>query len=832
LSGSGKSTLAFDTLYAEGQRRYVESLSLYARQFLTRLEKPDVDLIEGLSPAIAIQSGTMAHNPRSTVGTVTEIYDFLRLLFSRIGIVHCPQCGDILSSQSVDQIIDHLFQLPDGLRLMVLSPVVRDQPGSHNRILKRLKREGFSRLRINDKLIDIDSVENLSAGTKNTIEVVVDRLVINDRIRNRLADSIELAFSLSGGLIYVELFSDDSVNPMDRLTFNEKAKCVRCGLDALQFSPANFSFNSPDGACPQCNGLGSLWKPDPIEDNLSGSPNNNIRNIGPQTQNAGMQSPCPSCSGARLRSESRAVTINRMPIHHLAALPVNKALIFFRSLDLPKQQRRIASPIIKSIIDRLEFLCDVGLSYLTLDRSAQTLSGGESQRIRLATQIGAKLTGVLYVMDEPSVGLHPRDNQKLLHLLGTLRDLGNTVLIVEHDPATIMAADHIIDMGPGAGDHGGRVIFQGPPQALVTAVDSLTGQYFSGRRQIEIPGKRRSGTGKFISLGGICHNNLKNISVSFPLGMLICVTGVSGSGKSSLVIDTLYPALRQKQFDSRLVCARHASSNGLEAIDKVIHIDQTPIGRSQRSNPATYTGLFALIRDLYAKTTDARVRGYGQSRFSFNAKGGRCEACKGEGVVKIEMQFLPDVYVSCDVCHGKRFNRETLEVYYKGRNIAQVLDMTVNQAMTFFQNIPSIKEKLQAMAEAGLGYIHLGQSARTLSGGEAQRMRLARELSKKSTGRTLYILDEPTTGLHMDDIRRLLMVLQRLVDSGNTVVVIEHNLDVIKCADHIIDLGPEGGDKGGYVLGCGTPETIAQLGNSYTGHYLQPVLKGERFRNA
>jgi len=826
LSGSGKSTLAFDTLYAEGQRRYVESLSVYARQFLTRMAKPEVDLIEGLSPAIAIEQSTMGHNPRSTVGTATEIYDYLRLLFSRVGVVHCHRCGNVISSISIDQILDSLFQFPNGLYLLLLSPVVRNQSGSHSQLIKRLKREGFSRVRIDGAIMDIDKTDGLVAKQKHTIDVVVDRMVLNANIQDRLADSLELGLSLSGGLIYVELFPDTDLDPIHRLVFSEKARCLQCGIDALELSPTNFSFNSPEGACPQCNGLGSLSLPDPVKDVMPKDQNPDDQN-NTQERKTSNQQPCPSCLGARLRQESRAVTINQMPIHHITALSVHKALIFFRSLNLYGQQRRLAEPILKGIIERLEFLCDVGLPYLTLDRSSQTLSRGESQRIRLATQIGAKLTGVLYVMDEPSIGLHPRDNSKLLKLLSALRDLGNTVLVVEHDTETIKAADHIIDIGPGAGIHGGQVIFQGPPEALYSASDSLTGQYYSGKLQIEMPDKRRCGSEKSISMTGVSHNNLKSISVSFPLGTLICITGVSGSGKSSLVVDTLYPVLAQKLYGSRLPCGHHQSIEGIEDVDKVIHIDQTPIGRSQRSNPATSTGLFAIVRDLFAKTADARVRGYRQNRFSFNTKGGRCEACKGEGLIKIEMQFLPDVYVSCDICRGKRYNRETLEVRYKGKNIAEVLDITVNQALSFFQNIPSIKEKLQAMAEAGLGYLHLGQSARALSGGEAQRIKLARELSKKSTGRTLYILDEPTTGLHMDDIQRLLMVLQRLVDNGNTVVVIEHNLDVIKCADHLIDLGPEGGDKGGYVLGCGTPEAIACMGNSYTGQYLQPVLMGD-----
>lgn len=910
LSGSGKSTLAFDTLYAEGQRRYVESLSTYARQFLERMEKPDVDLIDGLSPAIAIEQKSASHNPRSTVGTVTEIYDYLRLLFARIGRPHCHRCGRPITAQSIDEMMDNLMRHPLESRIIILAPLVKAHQGSHGELFKRLKRDGFARVRVDGTIASIEDIGPLRKNTQHTIEAVVDRLVLKSNGRNRLADSLELAMSLSGGsveILFPEVKTDEGA---EILRFSEKATCRVCGVERPDLSPASFSFNSPHGACQTCDGLGAMAElaPELIVPNpelslregavapwanrqsiyfiefleaftqafgtdiytpfkqlpesfrkalLYGSGQQVVRfavdrdtgrhlhnkpfeGLIPQLQRRYHDTdssqareeirqymafqPCPDCHGARLRPESRAVKIDGHAIFQVAAQSVSQAIAFFRALRLEGQQALIAEKIIREIIERLEFLDDVGLSYLTLDRAAHTLSGGESQRIRLATQIGAKLTGVLYVLDEPSIGLHQRDNRKLLQTLLRMKALGNTVLVVEHDRETIEAADYVIDMGPGAGMQGGHVVFAGPAQALPLAENSLTGQYLSGRRQIPIPSQRRPGNGKAITITGASQHNLKQITISFPLGCMVCVTGVSGSGKSSLVIDTLFGALAQHLYQSRTTAGRHETIEGLQHIDRVIHIDQSPLGRTPRSNPSTYTGLFAFIRDLFSKTVEARMRGYKPGRFSFNVKGGRCEACTGDGIVKIEMHFLPDIYVPCDVCRGKRYNRETLEVRFKGRNIAEVLDMTVQQAIDFFQNIAVIREKLQTLAEVGLGYIHLGQSATTLSGGEAQRIKLARELSKRSTGRTLYILDEPTTGLHMEDIRQLLQVLDRLVASGNTVVIIEHNLDVIKCADHIIDLGPEGGDGGGYLIGTGTPEEIAQRPGSYTGQYLKPIL--------
>ena len=911
LSGSGKSTLAFDTLYAEGQRRYVESLSAYARQFLERLQKPDVDLIEGLSPAIAIEQKTASHNPRSTVGTVTEIYDYLRLLYARIGSPHCHVCGRAITSQSIDQIIENLQDYPQGTRIIMLAPLISNQKGNHLALLNRLKRDGFARVRVDGAILDIEAVGALDRNQKHTIEVVVDRLVLKGNARKRLADSLELTLSLSGGTALIRFPDAPPEEVRNEQRFSETAVCPSCNVRYPELTPASFSFNSPQGACPQCDGLGTLavftpelMVPDPKlslrqgavaiwasrnsvyftsfleaftqqygtdidtpfealpeafkEALFHGTGSDPItfvakRNSGSQQFNKPFEGlipllerryretdsnasreeiqrnmafeTCPACKGARLRPESRAVLIEGQAIHQVTARPINRALAFFRQLRLEGQRGLIAQKIIQEIIQRLEFLKDVGLSYLTLDRTAHTLSGGESQRIRLATQIGARLTGVLYVLDEPSIGLHPRDNHKLLQTLIRMRDLGNTLLVVEHDRETILAADFVIDMGPGAGVNGGQIVYSGPPQALYRAVDSLTGQYFSGRLQIPVPAKRRAGSGRKITIKGARHHNLKEITAQFNLGCFNCVSGVSGSGKSTLVIETLFHALAQHLHGSRQQAGRHQEITGLAEIDKVINIDQSPIGRTPRSNPGTYTGVFNFIRDLFCKTPDARMRGYKPGRFSFNAKGGRCEACSGDGVIKIEMHFLPDIYVPCDICRGKRYNRETLDVRYKGKNIAEVLDMTVNQALAFFTHQGSIREKLQTLVDVGLGYIHVGQPATTLSGGEAQRVKLARELSRKSTGRTLYILDEPTTGLHMDDINRLLQVLNRLVDNGNTVVVIEHNLDVIKVADHIIDLGPEGGDGGGYIIGTGTPEEIAAMQNSYTGQFLKSVLK-------
>ena len=906
LSGSGKSTLAFDTLYAEGQRRYVESLSIYARQFLERMEKPDVDTIEGLSPAIAIEQKTAGHNPRSTVGTVTEIYDYLRLLFARIGDPHCHQCGRPITSQTLDQMVDSVTALPEGSRIIILSPLTPGRKGSLEASIKRLKREGFARVRINGEVLELEDVGKIDKNKKHTVEVVVDRLVVKKNRTNRLADSLELAMAQSDGLVIVDVLDGAPI------LFNEKAACIDCGVSHPAFTPASFSFNSPQGACPACDGLGSTTEFDPalivpnerlslregaiapwakrnsvhfIEylDALSrhygadiytpynhlpegfkrvllyGSGKDEIvfyfeqknrrftykkpfEGIIPQLNRRYVETdshqvreeikrylkfrPCSECGGARLNRASRSVKVENHSISGIAALSVSEAHRFFSGMKLAGKKEIIGRRILKEIIDRLGFLENVGLAYLTLDRPAHTLSGGESQRIRLATQIGSTLTGVLYVLDEPTIGLHQRDNQRLFETLLRMRNLGNTVLIAEHDETTIRAADHVVDMGPGAGINGGNIVYSGSPEGLLNHETSLTGQYLSGRKAIGIPVKRRSVSKGFLTIEGAAQNNLKHIDVQFPLGCFICVTGVSGSGKSSLVLETLHRGLLQKLHHSRTPVGAHTRLGGIESIDRVIHIDQSPIGRTPRSNPGTYTGLFSFIRELFSKTADARVRGYKAGRFSFNVKGGRCEACGGDGIIKIEMHFLPDVYVTCEVCSGRRYNRETLEIRYKGKNIAEVLSMTVNQALVFFKNISAIREKLQTLVDVGLGYIHLGQPATTLSGGEAQRVKLARELSKRSTGRTLYILDEPTTGLHMEDINKLLQVLNRLVDTGNTVVVIEHNLDVIKTADHIIDLGPEGGDGGGDVVGAGTPEELAMMAWSYTGSYLRPYLKG------
>ncbi len=904
LSGSGKSTLAFDTLYAEGQRRYVESLSTYARQFLERMEKPDVDTIEGLSPAIAIEQKTASHNPRSTVGTVTEIYDFLRLLFARTGTPHCYECGKPITAQTLDQIVDKVMSLRENTRIIILAPLVSGQKGTHDKLFKQLKKEGFSRVRVDGKTLEIEAVGSLNKNTKHTIDVVVDRLIMNEKIRNRLADSLELAMSQSDGLVTVDILGEEPV------LFSEKSACITCDISYPEFTPASFSFNSPQGACPKCDGLGSTteFDPDLIIPNpelslregaialwanrntvhfiefldaltthygidiytpykdlperfknalLFGSENESItfyfeRNnrrftykrpfegIIPKLERRYLETdsyqsreeikqymnfrPCPECQGAKLNRASRSVRVGGLTIFEITQLSVAKARTFFKKLELTGKKRIVATRILKEINERLGFLENVGLSYLTIDRSAYTLSGGESQRIRLATQIGSKLTGVLYVLDEPSIGLHQRDNQQLRETLFQMRDLGNTVLVVEHDEATIRSSDHVVDMGPGAGIKGGYVVYSGQPQGLLNAENSLTGQYLSGVKCIPVPSNRRRNHKGKIIIQGASQNNLKNIDVEFPVGCFICVTGVSGSGKSSLVLETLYRVLAQQLYHARMPAGTYKSVMGLEHVDKVINIDQSPIGRTPRSNPGTYTGVFTYIRELFSRTPEARMRGYKPGRFSFNVKGGRCEACRGDGIIKIEMHFLPDVYVACDVCRGKRYNRETLEIKYKGKNIADILDMTVNQSFKFFERVRNIRQKLQTLIDVGLGYIHIGQPATTLSGGEAQRVKLSRELSKKATGKTVYILDEPTTGLHMDDIRKLLNVLLRLVETGNMVIVIEHNLDVIKTADHIIDLGPEGGDEGGYVVGCGTPEEIANLKGSYTGQFLAKVL--------
>ncbi len=904
LSGSGKSSLAFDTLYAEGQRRYVESLSTYARQFLERMEKPAIDSIEGLSPAIAIEQKTGSHNPRSTVGTITEIYDYFRLLFARVGTPHCHECGQAISSQTLDQIVDKVMALPEKSRAMILSPVVANKKGSHDKLMKQLRKEGFARVRVDEEILDIDQVKRLEPSQQHTIDVVVDRLVIKENIRNRLADSLELAASLSGGRVSIEVLDGPSI------FYSETPVCLRCGIHYPDFSPASFSFNSPRGACPKCDGLGvnSEFDPDLIVPNpslslrqgavalwanrssvhfaefldalttyyrtdiytpfadlpehfkqvlLFGSGDEEIpfyfeRNnrrfsyhksyegIIPNLERRYKETdsswsrediklymnfrPCSECKGTKLNRASRSVKIGDKTISDITSLSVGNALAFFQSLALTGKIAIIADRILREIKERLGFLSNVGLPYLTLDRAANTLSGGESQRIRLATQIGSKLTGVLYVLDEPSIGLHQRDNQQLLSALTRMRDLGNTVVVVEHDEETIRRADHVVDMGPDAGVEGGKVVFSGTPEDLVLSESSLTGLYLSGKKTIDVPRHRRKGHGTHLVIKDAAQNNLKKIDVMFPLGQLVCVTGVSGSGKSSLVLETLFRALSQRLYHKKIRAGKFSRLTGLEHIDKVIHIDQSSIGRTPRSNPATYTGLFTFIRELFSKTPESRMRGYKAGRFSFNVKGGRCEACSGDGIIKIEMHFLPDLHVKCDACQGKRYNRETLEVRYRGQNIVDVLKMTVTQALVFFDKIGNIRSKLQTLADVGLGYIRIGQPATTLSGGEAQRVKLAKELSKKGTGRTLYILDEPTTGLHSEDIRNLLKVLNRFVDTGNTVVVIEHNLDVIKTADFIIDLGPEGGDDGGEIVGCGTPEELTKIKDSYTGQYLRDKL--------
>jgi len=907
LSGSGKSSLAFDTIYAEGQRRYVESLSSYARQFLGLMEKPDVDFIEGLSPAISIEQRSTAKNPRSTVGTVTEIYDYLRLLFARIGVPHCIKCGKPITQQTVEQIVDAVLKFEDGTRLMVLAPLVTGKKGEHKEIVEEARREGFVRLRIDGEIVETDSEIKLNKKKKHTIYAVIDRLVVKSGSRRRLADSVETALRTAHGTVLINIKNED-------LLFSEQFACLNCNISYDEPSPRMFSFNSPFGACQTCDGLGQKMEIDPdlvIPDtslSISGgaihpwggaemaswyrymlrglanrfnfkftTPFNklpakiqklilfgsseeidfefehssgkskgagvytstfegvipNLSRRYRQTQSASVRdwvenymsiSPCPSCKGARLKPEALSVIINRETIDSISDMPINKSLDFFKGLKLTKRELTIAKQILKEVQQRLTFLSDVGLDYLTLSRAAQTLSGGEAQRIRLATQIGSRLVGVLYILDEPSIGLHQKDNRKLLNTLTGLRDIGNTVLVVEHDRDTIEAADIVIDLGPGAGVHGGKIVASGKPEDIKKNKQSITGLYLSGRRQIEIPAERRTPNGNFIKIAGAKGNNLKKVDVNIPLGMFVAVTGVSGSGKSTLINETLYRALARQFYHSRIAPLSYDKIDGIEHIDKVIDIDQSPIGRTPRSNPATYTGLFTPIRDLFASLPEAKARGYQPGRFSFNVKGGRCEACEGDGIIKIEMHFLPDVYVPCENCKGKRYNRETLDVTFKGKSISDVLDMTVEEALSFFENIPRIKNKLLTLANVGLGYIHLGQQATTLSGGEAQRVKLSAELSKIATGRTLYILDEPTTGLHFEDIRMLLNVLKRLTDRGNTVVVIEHNLDVIKTADWIIDLGPEGGEAGGRIIAEGTPEDVAQIKASYTGQYLKQVL--------
>jgi excinuclease ABC subunit A len=910
VSGSGKSTLAFDTIYAEGQRRYVESLSAYARQFLELMEKPDVDSIEGLSPAISIEQKTTSRNPRSTVGTVTEIYDYLRLLYARVGRAHCYICGKEISSQTVEQIVDRVLELPEKSRLLLLAPLIRGRKGEYRRELKKLRADGFVRVLIDGEMRELAEDIELDKNKKHTIEVVVDRLIVKPSMASRLADSLETALKLADGIVKIQIDQGDT------LIFSEKHACPDCGVSFPEVSPRLFSFNNPFGACPDCAGLGirRFFDPDSIIpdpalalnqgaivpwntrnafyyqqmlaalathygfdlDTPFGELPENIRQIvlyGSEKEKIDFHfdsgtrrhvynrpftgvipnlerryreadsevmrervekymniMPCPTCHGARLRREALQFTVGGKNIQAVTALSIAEAENFFATLELPPQEQQIARRILKEIRERLSFLTRVGVDYLSLDRSAGTLSGGEGQRIRLATQIGSSLVGVIYILDEPSIGLHQRDNQRLIDTLRRLRDLDNSVLVVEHDEDTILAADHIIDMGPGAGVHGGEIVAQGTPEEIFNDPHSLTGQYLSGKVAIEIPGRRRD-SDRHLSIAGAAENNLKNIDVHIPLGVMTCVTGVSGSGKSTLIIDTLYNALSRHFYRSKEKPGKYHDISGLELLDKVINIDQSPIGRTPRSNPATYTGVFTDIRDLFSQLAEAKVRGYKPGRFSFNVKGGRCEACQGEGIIRIEMHFLPDVYVPCEVCKGKRYNRETLEVAYKGKNIAEVLDMTVSQTLDFLGNIPKIRHKLETMRDVGLQYIKLGQSATTLSGGEAQRIKLAKELGKRATGKTLYILDEPTTGLHFADIRKLLEVLQRLVDQGNTVVVIEHNLDVIKTADYIIDLGPEGGNRGGEVVICGTPETVAGCGESYTGKFLQSRLDLEKTCN-
>jgi len=888
-SGSGKSSLAFDTIYAEGQRRYVESLSSYARQFLGVMEKPDVESIEGLSPAIAIDQKTTSKNPRSTVGTVTEIYDYLRVLWANIGKPHCPTCKNLLSGLSAHEILEGVLSKYRDKRVMVLSPIVRGKKGEFRELIKQIEKWGYSRVKVDGRLMRVIEIPPLEKNKKHTIELVIDRLFVSEEERARLLEAIEKALEFSSGLVKVE-----DVETGTEELFSEKLVCPDHNFTIPEISPRLFSFNSPYGACPACKGLGVKWEIDhallidpekpaikAIRITESGMFNylrfpiaNILRKLGydPKTiwknlpeniratllfgsesfnfegvirhlerrfleedservreeiEDYIVEKPCPLCEGARLRKEALAVLIDGKSIWDIVQMPVNQAKKFFVELQekLTGKDKIIAERLLKEIIERLGFLVNVGLDYLSLSRSATTLSGGEMQRIRLATQLGSKLSGVLYVLDEPSIGLHPRDTTKLINTLKELRDLGNTVIVVEHDPETIESADHIIELGPGAGKHGGYLVAQGTVEDIKSNPQSLTGAYLSGRKEIPLPKERRKPSGKFIKIIGAKEHNLKNIEVEIPLGLFVCVTGVSGSGKSTLIYDILYKYTKNYFYGTNEQVGKVEKIEGLENIDKVINIDQSPIGRTPRSNPATYTKIFDLIRNLFAKTTEARARGYKPGRFSFNVKGGRCEACQGEGVIKVEMHFLPPVYVTCEVCKGKRYNRETLEITYKGKNIADILDMTVDEAYEFFENHPPIRRKLQILKDVGLGYIKLGQPAPTLSGGEAQRIKLARELSKKDTGRTLYLLDEPTTGLHMDDINKLIKVLQRLVDRGNTVVVIEHNLDVIKSADWIIDLGPEGGDKGGEVIAVGTPEEVAQNPKSYTGRYLRRYLR-------
>ena len=908
LSGSGKSSLAFDTIYAEGQRRYIESLSSYARQFLGQMDKPDVEYIEGLSPAISIDQKTTSKNPRSTVGTVTEIYDYLRLIYARIGTPHCPVCGREISMETIDGIVDKVLKLPEGEKIQILAPLVRGKKGEHVKVLDSARKSGYVRVRVDGSIYDLSEEIKLDKNIKHSIEVVVDRLVINDGIRSRLADSVDTACNLSDGAVIVDVVGKDE------LLFSQKFACPEHGTCIEEMAPRSFSFNNPYGSCPRCMGLGTFMRinPDLVIPNKNLSINQGailasgwsnadsgtiaqmyysalaeeygfsldtpIKDLSEEQLNALLygtngkkikmtrvnaygsgtyltefegvinnlqrrynettseysraeitkvmdECNCPECNGKRLNKSALAVTIGGKNIIEFTELPINKEIEFIDSLELTEKQHMIADTIIKEIRQRLSFLASVGLDYLTLSRSAGTLSGGESQRIRLATQIGSSLMGVLYILDEPSIGLHQRDNDKLLGTLRELRDIGNTLIVVEHDEDTIRAADYVVDIGPGAGVHGGEVVYSGNVEGLLKCKKSITGQYLSGKKKIEVPAERRKGNGNSLIIRNASENNLKNIDVEIPLGEFVCVTGVSGSGKSSLINEILYKKLANELNNAKKAVGKVDGIDGIENLDKVINIDQSPIGRTPRSNPATYTGVFNDIRELFASTQDAKIRGYSASRFSFNVKGGRCEACQGDGIIKIEMNFFPDVYVPCDVCKGAKYNRETLEVHYKGKTISDVLEMTVEEGMEFFKNQSKIYRKLKTLQDVGLGYIKIGQPATTLSGGEAQRVKLSTELSKIATGRTIYILDEPTTGLHTADVHGLINVLQRLVDKGNTVVVIEHNLDVIKVSDHIIDLGPEGGDKGGNIVVCGTPEEVAKCKKSYTGQYLKKMLK-------
>lgn len=913
LSGSGKSSLAFDTIYAEGQRRYVESLSAYARQFLGQMEKPDVDSIDGLSPAISIDQKTTSRNPRSTVGTVTEIYDYLRLLYARIGRPHCPVHGLEITSQTVEQMVDRIMAYPERTRLQILAPVISGRKGEHKGVFADIQKQGFVRVRVDSEIRDVSETIELEKNRKHNIEVVVDRIVVKDDVQARLADSIETALHMSGGRIIVDIIGEEE------LVFSSNLACPECGFSIDELSPRMFSFNSPFGACPDCDGLGVKMIVDPellvpdsqktIEDGAfeawAGSTSNyypqflqavcehysiptdvpvsqlepeqmtkllhgtggekvrfryendfghkkeaqvafegiihNLERRYRETASEGIREhiegfmsakPCGTCKGHRLRKESLAVTINDQNMAYVTALSIGEAQRFFSGLELTEKEQLIAHLILKEINARLGFLVNVGLDYLTLSRAAGTLSGGEAQRIRLATQIGSSLMGVLYILDEPSIGLHQRDNDRLIQTLEHMRDLGNTLIVVEHDEDTMLAADHIIDIGPGAGIHGGQVIAEGTPEEIMKDKHSLTGQYLSGRKFIPVPSKRRAPDGRWLEIVGAKENNLRSVNVKFPLGVFTAVTGVSGSGKSTLVNEILYKTLARDLNRAKVRPGQYKEIRGLDHIDKVVDIDQSPIGRTPRSNPATYTGVFDDIRDLFSTTNEAKIRGYKKGRFSFNVKGGRCEACRGDGIIKIEMHFLPDVYVPCEVCKGKRYNRETLEVKYKGKSIADVLELTIEDAAEFFQNVPRIHRKIQTLLDVGLGYMKLGQPATTLSGGEAQRVKLAAELHRRSTGKTFYILDEPTTGLHVADIDRLLQVLHRLVDSGETVLVIEHNLDVIKTADYLVDLGPEGGSGGGTIVATGTPEQVVKVAGSYTGRYLKPILERDRERTA